>query len=185
MSDIGFQNIALLIVIVLVLYSVASIVLWSLRNKISPMPTTPSAKHTLFSALPKLEKGTIYELGAGWGTLAIPLAKHFPQCSVVGIESSPVPFFISTLYRAFHRLPNLVLKRKDFFTEDLANASLVVCYLYPDAMRRLKDKLIQELPPGTWVVSNTFAIPGWEPENVENVDDFFGSKIYTYKTPKR
>lgn len=183
MAEIPFQNLAFLILVVLVVYSVASIIIWTLRNKISPMPTLPTAKRTMFSVLPSLSNGTIYELGAGWGTLALPLAQHYPNSTVIAFETSPVPFYFSYLSEKIRGLPNLVVKKSDFFNENLSGASMVVCYLYPDAMSRLKPKLENELRPGTWVVSNTFAIPGWDPENVENVNDLLGSKIYIYRVP--
>jgi len=158
----------------------ASIIQWSLRNQISPMPSSPKAKRSLMSVLPEVT-GNVYELGSGWGTLAFPVAKHYPNSQVVGLETSPIPYYISGTWLSLAGPSNLHFEKKNFFDVSLSDASLVVCYLYPEAMKRLKDKFHMELKPGAWVVSNTFAIPGWTPVQVVEVDDIYYSKIYIYR----
>ncbi|NGX42362.1 MAG: hypothetical protein K940chlam7_00642 [Chlamydiae bacterium] len=165
----------------LLAWIVGSIVIWSIRNGISPMPTSRKAKKSLLFLLPRDLKGKVYELGSGWGTLAFLLAKALTKCQIIGYELSTFPYFISKLRQWPQRLPNLTLVRGDFFSIPLDDASLIVCYLYPGAMRRLKSKFEKELKPGTWVISNTFAIPGWEPMRIEETGDIYRSKIYLYR----
>jgi hypothetical protein len=158
-----------------------SIVYWSWRNGISPMPTMSKAKKTLFAALPEHLNGQIYELGSGWGSLAFPLAKKFPQCQICGLESSPIPYYFSKIRLWIQPRKNLELKKMDFFSVDLRDASLVICYLYPGAMRNLKMKFEEELRPGTFIVSNTFGIPGWDPLTIHEISDLYHTKIYVYQ----
>nr|NGX50328.1 hypothetical protein [Chlamydiota bacterium] len=73
------------------------------------------------------------------------------------------------------------IMRQNFFKCSLHNADLVVCYLFPKGMTQLKSKFERELKPGTVVVSNTFAIPGWTPIETIEVDDIHRSKIYLYQ----
>lgn len=160
---------------------VGSVVFWSWWNGISPMPTSPKVKKHLLHLLPASVEGTVYELGSGWGTLLFPLAQKYPDNVVVGLETSPVPFLISLLLSWCYRRKNLRLCYRDFFHKDLSDAGLIVCYLYPGAMVRLKSKLA-DLKKGTWVVSNTFAVPGWEPIEVVEVNDLYHTKIYFYRT---
>lgn len=148
-----------------------------MRNGISPMPSSLKARQTILNHLPQTE-GVIYELGSGWGTLALPVAAHYNQQQVIGFETSPVPLLISQI---FCRRPNLTYKRKNFFNENLNDASLIICYLYPGAMRELKQKFQDELKPGTSIITNTFAIPGWEPKEVWEVNDLYKTKIYRYE----
>ena len=161
--------------------SALSIVYWSLRNGISPMPTSPAAKRCLISLLPSQLEGSIYELGSGWGTLLFPLAEKYPHCKAIGVENSHIPFWASKTLLRFKRLKNVVLLRKDLFDVPLNDARLVVCYLFPGAMTKLKVKFEQELSPGTWVISNTFAVPGWTPVAAVDTGDLYRSKIYLYK----
>lgn len=160
---------------------IASVVIWSVRNGISPMPTSPKAKKQLLFLLPDHVQGTIYELGSGWGTLLFPLARKYPKSCIVGYETSLCPYLVSRFLISVFRLSHVKVVRRDFFSVNLQDASLVVCYLYPGAMSRLKDKFLKELPPGSCVISNTFAIPGWAPEVVREVGDLYKTKVYLYR----
>ena len=75
-------------------------------------------------------------------------------------------------------LPNLRLQRRNFWKEPLSDAGLIVCYLFPKAMTRLKD----HIPPDTLVLSHTFAIPGWQPIATLVADDLYKTPIYLYQT---
>ncbi|MBD3393179.1 MAG: methyltransferase [Chitinivibrionales bacterium] len=125
--------------------------------------------------------GDIVELGAGWGTLAFPLAKGFPHIRVTAVEISPVPFLFLQLRALVQKRANLEIVRRDILSVSLARAGLVTCYLYPDAMKKLKPKFENELQPGTVVVSNTFAVPGWEPSRVGELEDLYRTRIYEYR----
>ena len=123
----------------------------------------------------------IYELGAGWGALAFPLARHSPQSKVVAYELSPVPWVFLEL-RAFLFGPhNLKIERRNFLKDDLSKASLIVCYLYPGAMAKLSSKLVIELKPSARVISNTFEIPLWTPTAIQSLEDVMCSLIFHYK----
>lgn len=176
--------IALVIFLLLLGWILLSIVIWSYRLGITPTPTSSKAKRCLLKALPDKLEGKILELGSGWGTLAVPLAKTYKNCSVIGYEISPLPFFVSWVRVRFSGVSNLKLLRQDFFKVDMSDASLIVCYLYPGAMRKLKEKFEKELKPGTYVISNTFAIPGWQPISVHEVNDLYRTKIYVYRIHK-
>jgi len=67
------------------------------------------------------------------------------------------------------------------FNISLKTAEGVVCYLYPGAMQRLKEKFERELQPGAFVITNSFAIPDWVPEKVIEVGDLWRSKIFLYR----
>lgn len=156
------------------------IVGWSLKNGIGPMPTSPKAKRILLDNLPNHRRGIIFELGSGWGTLAFPLAQKYPNCTIVAYENSPIPYFISKIRLSFSRHKNLHIKRQDFYHASFENATMIICYLYPGAMQRLKRKLGNELMQGTFVISNTFSIPGWQTYKILEVRDMYHSKIYMY-----
>lgn len=154
---------------------------YSWRYGITPTPTSPKVKNKLLKILPPEIKGSIAELGSGWGTLAFALAHHFPHNQVHAYEVSPIPFYFSKLISYLHPCSNLHFIRQDFFAASLHSASLVVCYLYPEAMSRLKTKFEKELTPGTLVLSHTFAIPGWIPIRLFKVDDLYQTPIYLYR----
>ncbi len=146
------------------------------------MPSSLKAKTAILSLFPE-NLQNIFELGSGWGNLIFPLAKRFPAAQIQAFEGSHLPWAFSWGFQKITRFPNLTIKRKNFYQVSLKEADIVVCYLYPGAMKRLKGKFLKELKPGTLVVSNTFAIPGWIPEKVVRVNDFWRSHVYLYSVP--
>jgi len=96
----------------------------------------------------------IYDLGSGWGSLVIALSRAFPDARVYGIEISPLPYWCSRLRT--RNLPNVMLRRGDFYAGDLADAQAVTCYLMIKAMPKLASFLDRALSAGTPVVSLSF-----------------------------
>lgn len=168
-------------IFVFMLVLAALILVYTLIVGISPMPTSPTVKAEMLAALPENLEGTVFELGSGWGTLAFPLAKRFPRCRVEAIELSPLPWLFSRLRHILDPLPNLVLHRGDFHKAPLGEAALVVCYIHPGGMEKLKPKLEAELLPGALVLCNTFAVPGWNPSSERVARDMYNSKVYLYR----
>jgi hypothetical protein len=160
-----------------------SIALHTLVTGISPMPSSRRARRAMLALLPAEVDGVIFELGAGWGTLALPLARRYPRCRVVAVELSPVPWLVSRLRRAWSGLANLEVRRADIHRTPLGDAGLVICYLYPGAMERLRPRLERELPPGCLVFSNCFRVPGWRPSRVVPFAGWFGDEMYLYRVP--
>ncbi|MEZ5314707.1 MAG: hypothetical protein R3E91_00605 [Chlamydiales bacterium] len=143
------------------------------------MPTSYKAKQALFSLLPKTPKN-VFELGSGWGNLACSLAKHYPWAWIHAFEGSWFPWIVSLGLKKILGIHNLKISRKNFLKISIKEADLVVCYLYPKAMEKLKSKFKKEMKPGTWIITNTFSIPGWIPIRTVELNDLFGSKIYLY-----
>ena len=50
----------------------------------------------------------------------------------------------------------------DFMEQDLSEATLILCYLFPEALIALRQKFESELRPGTRIVSEVFSIPKWK-----------------------
>lgn len=161
---------------------IAGLIVWySWQYGITPTPTSPKVKQRLLEILPKLSFGEIAELGSGWGTLAFALARRFPACKITAFEISPAPYFCSVLISQWFSYENLKFERRDFFDYPLHEKALVVCYLYPGAMEKLKVKFENELAPEAYVVSHTFAIPGWKPLLVVRASDLYRTPIYLYQ----
>ncbi len=100
----------------------------------------------------------IIDLGSGWGTLVVALARAFPDARVHGVEMSPLPYWVSRLRT--RGLANVSLRWGNFFRSDLQHADAITCYLMPGLMPRVRDMLDSGLKPGTPVVSNTFLFRG-------------------------
>lgn len=132
------------------------------------VPPVPSAEGEIAAVIALLEHANlpqgarIYELGSGFGGLAIALARRFPNARVVGIERSPFPHWASRV-RA-RRIPNLELILGDFYDLPLADAAAITAYLMIGPMPRLAGHLDRALPPGTPVVALGFWFRDRTPE---------------------
>ena len=166
------------------LYVMVSILVGVVRTGISPMPSSRRAVQQGLQFVVPPRPGSIYELGAAWGSLAIPLARAFPDRRIIAYELSTIPWLFLLLRVRVSGLKNIEVVRRDFFRDDLGKAAVVVCYLYPGSMVRLSTKLQSELMPGTVVVSNTFALPGWVPDQKSQLKDLYRTKIYRFIVDK-
>ncbi len=57
-----------------------------------------------------------------------------------------------------------LFRHGDIFDADIGAASVVTMYLMPDVNLRLRPKLLAELAPGTRVLSNSFHMGEWQPD---------------------
>ena len=174
-------NLFLFVLLGVVFLGGAIVVIDAVRLGIGPMPTSIRIREELLRQIPTELNGPIYELGSGWGTLAFRLARQHPHTQVIAVEAAWIPWLFCRIRQFSVSLKNLRIIRSDFFDMSLHDADVIVCYLYPDAMVRLREKFDRELPVGTIVISHTFAIPGWIPESLVTCDDLYHSPIYYYK----
>ncbi|MES5048214.1 class I SAM-dependent methyltransferase [Rhizobium nepotum] len=141
-------------------------------HALTRVPSWPLAKSEAADVVALLRdanlprSAVIYDLGCGWGSLLIALAKAFPETHVKGVEISPFPCFVATLRT--RNLPNASVVRKNFYKCDLADAEAVTCYLMPSAMPRLSKFLDESVRPGTAVVTVTFWFRGRSPKAMKD-----------------
>jgi len=171
-----------------VVSGVAVSLIYCVVTGISPIPSSSPSRAFILGDLlgecaPDLMGAAIGELGAGWGTMAFPLSARFPGTKVLAYELSPVPWLFMWLRQGLFRRRNLRIHRRNFLKEPLSGLSLVVCYLHSECLEKLRPKMEAELAPGTLVISNTFDIPGWEPDAVHKLDDSFCPQVYVYRVP--
>lgn len=160
---------------------IAFSIVWSTqRTGISPMMSSNKARQIMLAEISTDETGTLIDLGSGWGTLVIAVAKKHPNKHVIGYELSWFPWLVSILFKYSLGLNNLTLYRKDFKNADISIASTLVCYLFPKGMIALEEKLKQDTANKITIVSNTFALPSCKPTKVIKLKDFYQTPIYVY-----
>jgi hypothetical protein len=157
-------------------------ILWySYRYGITPTPTSFKVQKEIVALLPKHINGRIVELGSGWGSLTAALARFYPGQQIEAYEISLIPYYFSKVFFYLINLKNIKEERRNFFEMSLKESSLIVCYLYPGAMEKLQVKFEQELSTGTYILSHTFAVPGWKPLQVSYVKDIYLTPIFLYR----
>lgn len=161
--------------------ALAASVLWdAARLGIGPVPTGGAVRAALLTLMPADAAGDWHELGAGFGGLAVALARARPAVRVVAWEAALVPWLVLRLRVAALGPANVEVRRGDVFGADLRGARGVVCYLFTGAMKRLGPKLRAELPVGAVVLSHTFALAEWTPERSAVAEDLYRTPVYRY-----
>lgn len=157
-------------------------IVWStLKVGISPMPSSRKARNAIIKLMKDTGNGPVYELGSGWGGLALVLAKRFPQRSIISYEASYIPWLLSVVIQKLLRIDNLKIYRKDFLRADLSEAEVLVCYLHTEGMQQIADKLKDEEQGHRFLISSTFALPGYPIDRSVQINDFYKSPVYRYR----
>jgi hypothetical protein len=150
---------------------------------ISPIPSSRISRKFMLSLVPD-GPGTLCDLGAGWGSVAFPLAKRFKSSRVLAIELSPLPWLFMKVRHLLFWRRNLEIVRSNFLTHPLPNdVRAVVFYVHSKMLEKVRPVLEQSLKPGTLIICNVFDIPGWEPEAVHRLEDSFCPQVYVYRVP--
>ncbi len=211
-SEVGFYGIVVLcVVIVLATPALLMLVYYSWRNGISPMPASAPIRRTISEQVGVAAKRIIQlqqeqsdtitqashqpnqyshhplqviEAGSGWGTLALHIIQNNPNICMVGIENSPLPLCCSRVLSRWKRT-NIQFQQGDIYLYPYEQADIVVCYLFPGAMRKLRPILEQRCRPHTYVISACFAVPEWEPEQVILCSDWYHTPVYVYRCGHR
>ena len=105
----------------------------------------------------------VADLGAGDGRIAIAAAKEFGARSM-GIEYEPK--MAALAQRNAERAGvagRVTIVHGDIFKDDFSRASVVTLYLLPELNLQLRPQILA-MKPGTRVVSYTFTMGEWEPD---------------------
>lgn len=144
----------------------------------TPYVETPPHIVTSMLKLARVHPGDmVYDLGCGDGRIVIAAAKEF-GANGVGVDINEDRIATArTNARTAGVQDRVTFEVQDLFATDLRSATVVALYLLPEANLRLRDRLQQELKPGTRVVANSFGMGDWKPDAVENVD---GNPVYMW-----
>lgn len=128
--------------------------------------------------LAKITKNDIvYDLGSGDGTMLMTVAGEF-GAKGVGVEIDLLRYWYSKVAIKIKGLSKkLKIVRKNFFDVDVSSATVVVMYLIPKTMNRLKPKLLKELKPGTRIVTFVYKI------DLPLIASDEKNEVYVYKIP--
>jgi hypothetical protein len=111
----------------------------------------------------------VVDLGSGDGRIVIAAAQKFGARGI-GIElDARLVEKSREAARAAQLDGKVSFVQGDVLTADLSKATVVTAYLLPELMRKLQARFIDELAPGTRIVSHAFSMAGWMPDRSETV----------------
>lgn len=103
----------------------------------------------------------VIDLGSGAGRLLLLAAKTGAQA--IGYELNPLLYIWTKFVAYVLGYKNIQVYFKSIYLADLNKADVVFTFLSPQHMRKLADKLNQELKPGAKILSYAFSLPGRQP----------------------
>jgi predicted RNA methylase len=128
------------------------------------------------------ENDIIYDLGSGDGRIPITAARKFGARGVgIDIDVRRIQEANANA-QAAGVTDKVRFLNQDLFTTDISEASVITLYLLPTLNLKLMPKLMKELKPGTRIVSHSFDMGDWKPEQTLDVN---GRAVYYWTIPKR
>ncbi|WNG60567.1 methyltransferase domain-containing protein [Archangium gephyra] len=148
-----------------------------------PYVPTPQPVVDAMLELADVKPGDVlYDLGSGDGRIVVTAAQRFGVRGV-GIDINPERVQEAEANARAAGVERLTdFRQEDIFKADFGEATVVTMYLLPSVNNRLKPKLLNDLKPGTRIVSHAFDIEGWEPERIIETD---GRTIYFWVVPEK
>lgn len=164
-------------------YLAAFVFLWAVfgRTDRNGVPLFLSGRKTLDALaklLPEHQGLRVMDLGSGTGSVLSGLRRRCPGAYVVGVEQAWLPWLVSRLRLVGDHQAEV--RRGDLWSASLSEADVVYAFLSPVPMSRLWQKAREEMRPGTLFVSNTFAVPGVQPDRIIDVDNHIGSRLFVW-----
>ena len=122
-------------------------------------------------------KDFVMDLGSGDGRTVITAAKRGARA--VGIEYNPDMVALSQRNAEKAGMTaKASFRQADLFATDFSQATVVTMFLLPDINLRLRPKIL-DLKPGTRIVSNTFTMGEWQPDERADLHDTCGASYCT------
>lgn len=152
-----------------------------LPGQVAPFDPTPQEVVERMLGLAGVKEGdVVYDLGAGDGRIVIAAAKKY-GIRGVGFEIDPGLVKLARERVRDEELEHLVeIRQEDFLTADLSAATVVTLYLSQDGNLAVRAALMNQLKPGTRVVSYTFDMGDWSPKVMETYRDKYGDTHVLY-----
>jgi SAM-dependent methyltransferase len=136
------------------------------------MPTNDALTAGMLQLANTTKDDRVVDLGAGDGRIPIAAAKDF-GATAVGVEyEADLVTLAKCLANAEGVADKVTIVHGDAFKFDFSSASVVTLYLLPELNLRLRPKLLA-MAPGTRVVSHSWLMDDWEPDDQISVEGAF------------
>jgi len=123
-----------------------------------------------------------YDLGSGDGRIVVTAART-RGARGFGVDLDPVRIAEANENAKKAGVTDRVtFHRGDLFAMDFREASVLTMYLLPEVNLKLRPKILDEMKPGSRVVSHAFTMGDWQPDKHEVVDS---RNIYLWIVPAK
>jgi SAM-dependent methyltransferase len=132
------------------------------------VPTPQALVDKMLEMAKVTPKDYVIDLGSGDGRTVITAAKRGSKA--LGIEYNPDMVELSKRNAAKEGVSDkATFIKADLFESDFSQAQVITMFLLPSINVKLRPKILN-LKPGTRIVSNSFDMEEWKPDQTENVE---------------
>jgi hypothetical protein len=132
------------------------------------VPTPQTLVDKMLDMAKVTPKDYVIDLGSGDGRTVITAAKRGSKA--LGIEYNPDMVELSKHNAAAEGVSDkATFVKADLFESDFSQAQVITMFLLPSINVKLRPKILN-LKPGTRIVSNSFDMEEWKPDQTENVE---------------
>lgn len=132
------------------------------------VPTPPELVEAMLDLAKVTPQDFVMDLGSGDGRNVIAAAKRGARA--MGVEFNPKMVELSRRNAAAAGVSDkATFVEGDMYEADISKASVMALFLLPSNMLELRPKFVN-LRPGSRIVSNTFGIEGWTPDQTVSVE---------------
>src|SRR5688572_19294096 len=132
------------------------------------VPTPESLVEKMLDMAKVTPQDFVMDLGSGDGRNVIAAARRGARA--LGVEYNPQMVTLSR--RNAERAgvsDRATFVEGDMYAADVSKADVLALFLLPTNLEKLAPKFL-DMKPGSRIVDNTFAIPGWMPDETEKVE---------------
>ena len=131
------------------------------------VPTPQALVDKMLDMAKVTPKDYVIDLGSGDGRTVITAAKRGSKA--LGIEYNPDMVELSKRNAAKEGVSDkATFMKADLFESDFSQAQVITMFLLPSINVKLRPKIL-DLKPGTRIVSNSFDMEEWKPDQTEQV----------------
>lgn len=133
------------------------------------VPTPPVVVEEMLRLAEVTAEDFVIDLGSGDGRVVIAAVSKFGARGI-GVDLDPDRIEESN-YNAYLQgvSESVTFQQQDLFKFDFSKATVITMYLLPSVNMRLRSRLLNELKPGTRIVSHDFDMEDWQPDDKSTV----------------
>lgn len=145
---------------------------WAFGQDVVYVPTQQAVVDAMLKLANVKKTDIVYDLGCGDGRMVVTAAKTY------GTKGKGIDIDPQRIKEANENAQNAGVTDKvefvqgNLFEADVSEASVVTLYLLESLNLKLRPKLLEQLKPGSRVVSNTFSMGDWAPDKTETVEGY-------------
>ena len=135
------------------------------------LPTQQDLVETMLDVANVTSSDYVIDLGSGDGRMVIAAAKR--GATALGIEYNPA------LVKLARRIADeegvnerVTFEKADIFESNFSKATVITLFLLPELNLRLRAKIL-DMKPGTRIVSNTFDMEEWAPDQTTLFENYY------------